>query len=209
MQLEWFSRCLYIILEKSAPLQKQHDTFIGFSAWAQSTQLVEVGDPVQFSGVLANVGEYYNEDTGVFTCPDEGVYYVSVTITQFELGGFSLRVTRLGESQETLLTFFSTQIANNVVSNSAVFGCSAGDSVYVEGVGESSQVYGNTNLPQTVFTVILMNVPGKNYLLKKVTQKMVLPVLCISYMILREFSYVLIYFTKPVAQFEDIYIKCA
>ena len=50
--------------------------FVGFSAYATTTQYPNEGDIIQLPGVETNVGGGYDSSTSVFTCPMSGYYYI-------------------------------------------------------------------------------------------------------------------------------------
>ena len=50
--------------------------FVGFSAYATSSQYLASGDVISLPGVVTNAGGAYNPDTSTFTCPTTAYYYI-------------------------------------------------------------------------------------------------------------------------------------
>ena len=57
-----------------------HVETIGFTANKEFSQEHDVDDAITFENDVTNIGNDYDNVTGVFTCPYDGVYYVSVTL---------------------------------------------------------------------------------------------------------------------------------
>ena len=55
---------------------------VAFSAYASARQTYSDNDVVVFDNVITNVGGGYSTDTNRFTCPVEGLYLLSLTLTQ-------------------------------------------------------------------------------------------------------------------------------
>ena len=54
--------------------------FVGFSAYATSTQYPDHGDVVEFPYTYVNAGGGYNTATSTFTCPTTGFYYIYFSV---------------------------------------------------------------------------------------------------------------------------------
>ena len=57
--------------------------FVGFSAYATSTQYPDAGDVVEFRDTYVNAGGGYDTATSTFTCPTTGFYYIYFSVNVY------------------------------------------------------------------------------------------------------------------------------
>ena len=55
---------------------------VAFDAYMTTNTTLPVNQPVKFDGVDLNEGNGYDQTTGIFTCPVDGVYQFSYKIVQ-------------------------------------------------------------------------------------------------------------------------------
>ena len=56
---------------------------VGFSAYANSSEVYDDGELVVFSGVISNIGNHYNPATSKFICPYNGLYLFSLNMNAY------------------------------------------------------------------------------------------------------------------------------
>ena len=75
---------------------------MAFTATMPDTQtLLEAGVRVVYSTIISNIGDAYNNDTGIFTAPFNGTYSFAVTTMPSFNGGHYTTLTVNGEAQCT------------------------------------------------------------------------------------------------------------
>ncbi|XP_061566438.1 complement C1q-like protein 4 [Cololabis saira] len=109
---------------------------------------------VVYRKVITNVGDAYNQSTGIFTAPVAGIYY----FTFFYHAGGGHRVSlKLMKNGCTVVTAYDHQTAHDGADNgaNAVFlQLQQGDKVYIS-LGANTQVWGNDEI--TTFSGFLLS----------------------------------------------------
>jgi len=94
---------------------------VGFTAvLSTDTQLTSSSQPMLYDRVLTNVGSHYDPDSGHFTCPDQGLYVIGVSVMS-DRGSAYARIYR----DDTLLA----QAPFITYSNSGSSGCQSATTV--------------------------------------------------------------------------------
>ena len=52
----------------------------GVCAWKNTFQIYVEGAVITFENILFNMGDAYDPTTSFFTCPEDGIYFVSLTL---------------------------------------------------------------------------------------------------------------------------------
>ena len=110
-----------------------------------------------FTGVLLNEGSHYDPGISIFTCPVQGVYYISVTYRKNDNNYLRMQVFR---GNVLLIQSFGYVNPWNIISASCLVSCSPGEPIYVEGYQDGS-VYGDTSVPYTSFSVYMLYGQGE------------------------------------------------
>ena len=114
-------------------------TGVGFSAFSSATMDYDQGATVGFDSVVSNVGGFYNADTGIFTCPTDGLYSFSVSAeSDFDYYA-TLDIIRNGN---VLLSMHAVYYDHDQSSITAITECLVFDSVYIQCGEDNSQVKG-------------------------------------------------------------------
>ena len=126
---------------------------VAFSATVAESAEYGAGDVAQFGVVLSNVGGAYDSSTGVFTCPNTGLYafYVSVyTAATQQFQGLLLHDAVSGNDVTPLHVNVDMQnrnIAGRQSSNLQTIVCAAGDTVHVEVEGSGQILFAGYPFP--------------------------------------------------------------
>lgn len=80
---------------------------IAFSAYVHTNQDTKGGETIKFDAVLYSIGGGYNESSGIFTCPETGVYLFSVTLQCDPRQGKTLLTSSLKVNSMTTVSMLS------------------------------------------------------------------------------------------------------
>ena len=114
-----------------------------------------------FTGVLLNEGSHYSPALSQFTCPLQGVYYITVTYRTNYNNYMSMRVYKNNNAYELLSSFNYVDNPWNIVSASCLVSCSPGEHIYVGGFNSGGSVYGDISVPYTSFSGFLLYSQGE------------------------------------------------
>ncbi|XP_041841905.1 complement C1q-like protein 3 isoform X2 [Melanotaenia boesemani] len=138
-------------------LKSKGATKIAFSAGTGGNVAIgpfNTDTTVIFKNVITNVGNAYNQDTGIFAAPVPGIYY----FTFFYHAGGSNRVSLiLMKNNQRVVAAYDHQTNHDGADNggNAVFlQLQQGDQVYVR-LGANTHVWGHNEV--TTFSGVLMN----------------------------------------------------
>ncbi|XP_038047582.1 collagen alpha-1(X) chain-like [Patiria miniata] len=117
-------------------------TIVAFSAVLTSHFRGGSGADVVFSSATTNIGDGYDSQSGVFTCPVAGAYFVSVNL--MSLGDDSGVYHHLKLNGQTVITLHDNQARfHHQSSNSAIIILATGDRVWLEAGASGRGVYGD------------------------------------------------------------------
>lgn len=139
---------------------QQHVSFVGFTAWKQTTQYVRFGDVVRFDGIILNEGGYYDTQSNSFECPFDGVYFTCVTLHGDE-HDTGLANGRVIKNTTDMFGIIHDNYRNpdTSSSNSGLFRCNAGELVRV--IAENAgRIHGEETTHYTSFTVFMVKEEG-------------------------------------------------
>ena len=110
----------------------QH-AFVGFTAQLGGEPVsYDLHDPVIFGYALTNFGDAYDTNTGAFTCPIDGVYSFTVSISLSTPWGIDLDIFHSnGTFSSFVFDLYSPSSSTLESSNSAVVHCYYGQRVKV------------------------------------------------------------------------------
>ncbi|XP_045183080.1 complement C1q-like protein 4 isoform X2 [Mercenaria mercenaria] len=125
--------------------QQQTNTFVTFSAGLTKMVNLTTNTSVAFDRVWINLGNGYNNNTGIFTCPHAGVYvFIYHGLSQYT-GQMWLDLYKNGAYEVTAYAHNTVDYAS--ASNAILLSLKLGDQVYIRGHG-SSHMYGH---PEEVY----------------------------------------------------------
>lgn len=110
-------------------------------------------ETITYDQVLWDDYGYFDKDLNEFTCPQNGLYFVSVNYKRLNVLPLHLDVVKDGV---TFLRSTDDNVNNpwNNLSNSGLVDCLEGESIWVMATGGGS-LYGDENYI-TTFTVVMM-----------------------------------------------------
>ena len=128
---------------------------VAFTAWAPSATYVD-RDTIIFSGEVTNVGNHYNPETGIFTCPIYGMYVFQSSLSAFN-SVIGAHITHDGIYLTTTIGDNEGGSDNIQGSNMAVFPCDQGDQVWLEvDFGADEQLTGDYTRRYSTFSGFLL-----------------------------------------------------
>ncbi|XP_040920687.1 complement C1q tumor necrosis factor-related protein 3-like [Toxotes jaculatrix] len=89
---------------------------------------VNMGTPLVFKKVTTNIGNAYNPDTGVFTAPTKGLYYIRFTGSAGNSRSLNAAVLKNGEN---MFAIYNTLSEKSAESNGMTLVLEEGDRVWV------------------------------------------------------------------------------
>ena len=98
------------------------------------------GTIIQFGEALTNTGGFFNPDTGIFTCPVDGLYYFFITIYTDNDVDIMAAIYLDGNR---MVDMYSSQDGGNHGVTSLVTECNMFQGVWVECVDNSGTIRGN------------------------------------------------------------------
>ncbi|XP_076135701.1 complement C1q-like protein 4 [Alosa pseudoharengus] len=136
---------------------------VAFSASLGGNGGVEAGSfykKLIYKDVITNIGEAYNKETGMFTVPVRGVYYVRMTAngpTDKTLSAV------LYKGYETLLIVHEQPSGegSDTASNGATFLLEKGDQLQVK-LWPNTQIWDNSNRHSTITAFLLYPMPDES-----------------------------------------------
>ena len=120
---------------------------IGFTAYPTETRDYNTGDLVIFDGVLANIGNYYDSETGIFTCSRNGTYVFTVGV--IGASGVEAELQIMIDDFNYISTF--SEGGNDVGTVSGVVDCIVNQKVWIR-AGRYTRVYGSLINKYSVFS---------------------------------------------------------
>ena len=107
---------------------------VAFTAFATMDRTYDNETPMLFQGVKENIDDFYNSTISQLTCPVDGVYFFSVTVSTPSSHGETGRV-RLMQEKRLIVTAnaaFSEAFEYESGSTSAIAYCAAGERLWVK-----------------------------------------------------------------------------
>ena len=122
---------------------------MGFTARATETRAYTEDDIIQFPVAMTNFGNYFNNDTGVFLCPHDGVYLFFSS-----LFGAGSDVSGAIRRDRTHFTTVVSEVENTLASNMAIVNCMRAQKVWIgQFTGNDTVHYGQ----RTTFSGYLLH----------------------------------------------------
>ena len=113
---------------------------VGFTArTVGGSSTYNTDDVIQFNTVIANYGGYYNSETSIFICPDDGIYMFFCTILSGSTDTHAY-ITRNSDIED-LVSLDSNSISNSA-SNFVLTECLRGDKMWMRQGLDAKIVYG-------------------------------------------------------------------
>ena len=103
---------------------------IAFTVYHLSTKDYDQNETIEFDTVILNHGNHFNTSTHMFTCPVEGLYVFSMSLTRSYANGVSMSGAIMHESEEIGRTYAYDADSYDQGSVTAVTHCVSGDVVY-------------------------------------------------------------------------------
>ena len=124
---------------------------IGFTAYATKSTNYNNGDVVMFEGVLTNIGQNYQNESGIFTCAQRGVYMFSWTLytnTENRMGA------ELYVDNESL--YLQTYTSYHTQSMSVVVECDSNKKVWLRCSHDDSFMWVQSPYTRSTFSGYLL-----------------------------------------------------
>ena len=127
---------------------------------AQDTKSYGTGSEIMFSGVILSNGGIQSPDAGHYTCPENGIYYISITCIKTHSTNLNIKVMK---GRVKVIECFDESSVNQWISItvSALVHCNKGELISLVGGGPGS-VYGAHVAYSTFTGILLMQHTGKN-----------------------------------------------
>ncbi|KAL4217358.1 Complement C1q-like protein 2 [Mactra antiquata] len=145
-----------VLHKKSAPVRRQQGSFVAFSAGLTSMVNLTTNGTVVFNKEFIDLGDTYDNQTGVFTCSRPGVYMFLYHGLSETSGQMWLDLYKNGAYEITAYAHNGQDYA--AASNSILMDLNVGDTVFIRGHG-SSQLYGTQTEVYATFSGYLLS-PG-------------------------------------------------
>lgn len=97
--------------------------FIGFTVYKTANQLYNKEDNITFHGKILDEQNLYNQEESCFTCPVNGVYYISLNAMKLD---YTNMLLDLRHDHHHVFRMDDSHNPCNVLSNSAVLNCLKG-----------------------------------------------------------------------------------
>lgn len=113
----------------------KHESVIGFSAFKYTDQEHTSGEVIGYRVVLLNEGGFYLPSLSRFQCPEDGIYYVTMSTYNFQ------EDTNVGLTLNSTFQLHTRGISINdrkQMSNSRLVKCSQGDILAVKSLSEGA-----------------------------------------------------------------------
>ncbi|KAM4605294.1 cerebellin-1-like [Polymixia lowei] len=137
---------LLLIENQVEDLKRDKETKVAFSVALLDTGEGYTGPfntdiTVVYKHVILNIGKAYNQNTGIFTAPDKGVYMIKAT--NFDYGSSHGAAAGLIKNGQHVVSIYGRQAANTVnAANGATLLLEVGDVVYIR-LGAGHRLYDN------------------------------------------------------------------
>lgn len=95
-----------------------------------------------FNSVITNIGNAYNQYSGIFTVPSNGLYVLSYTITAYTSSNIPVEIVKNAGVIGSLLTRTYSNYKHSV-SSTVVVNMNAGDVCYVRTSGSGATISGS------------------------------------------------------------------
>ena len=119
----------YLLLEEKF---KNSYRTVAFHAKSTNHQTLAKGERVLFPSVVLNEGNAFDSKTGIFTCPDNGVYGFFVSILSGNRNDFYWRIMQ--ESRQLMQGYTGSASGYKSASQMVTTKCARGNRVWVERV---------------------------------------------------------------------------
>ena len=134
------------IKQVQSELAQQLGKHVAFHAFNKEKQHTDPGDTVIFDGLAYSSGGGYDKATGIFTCPESGVYMFSVTLVCNEREGSLYLLANLKRNSKTLLmNIMTTNDQYSSGSNLVLLKLEQGETVSVTTHGNKAIVLDNVS----------------------------------------------------------------
>lgn len=138
-------------------MKMHNDSFVGFTAWKQTTQQVQAGDIIVFDGLILNEGGFYDTRFNWFQCPFNGVYFVSSTLCSDDSNiGYTYGTMKKDDVSLFPVYVLTQDNPYTSSSNSGLVRCVASERIWMEASGSGS-VYGQQGIHYSTFTIFMVN----------------------------------------------------
>ena len=132
-------------LEKLSCLHQHRPSIVAFSA-VRVTKLNENGggEIAAFGDVMTNIGDGYDSQSGVFTCPIHGLYFFTVSL--LSLNNPTGMYHQLRKNGELIVSVFDNHPGfHHQASQSAILELTTGDRVWIQSGGANRGFYSSIN----------------------------------------------------------------
>ena len=126
---------------------------VGFTAYATVERQYDFGDLVIFDAISTNIGNYYNADTSIFTCPCNGLYMFSFSFNVY-IDSSHMYADIMIASQNVAGAFGVNRYSS--ASALAVTECDVGQTVWVQCTADYSYMDGHNIHPTSHFSGVLL-----------------------------------------------------
>ena len=116
-------------------------TTVAFTACPSEDMSYSPGSIIQFGLALTNLGDFYNVDTSIFTCPVNGLYMFSISIFTNDNDYIDANIYKDGSE---LVQIYSASAGAIHGVNSVLTECNVFQPVWVECAEIGGTVPGNT-----------------------------------------------------------------
>ncbi|XP_053385498.1 complement C1q-like protein 2 [Mercenaria mercenaria] len=135
------------------PYRRQTDNFVAFSVGLDSNVNLAQNATVKYNVIWTNKGNGYDSSTGVFTCPQAGLYTFIYHGISETAGTMNLDVYKNDQYQIGTYAHNANDYAS--ASNSITLSLQNGDRVYIKGHG-TSVLYGRADEVYSTFSGFLL-----------------------------------------------------
>ena len=124
---------------------------VGFTAVEDSSISYNFGDVIIFPDIVTNIGNHYNAQTGIFTCPITGMYNIQLTVMSLQ---YAFAIVNIVHEGTAVGTAYGVNSDYDQGSASVVIVCNAGDEVWAQCDVSSTGLTGSR--PYNVFSGFLL-----------------------------------------------------
>ena len=121
---------------------------VGFTVYASTTKQYSNFETIVFDSALSNLSSYYNEKTGSFHVPHDGVYLFSVNFNAYNNHGMRIELIVSEKRIATALAEGSNVNEHNHASAFAIVECDAGFVVWARNRVSGSYLFAPYEISQ-------------------------------------------------------------
>ena len=119
----------------------KQNSYVSFTAFASATRVYNEDDVVQFDGIVVNYGGFYNDSTGIFTCPYSGYYLFSVSVLAYKTRRMGVDISLDGS--RVVGAHAEDPDKYDQGSVTATVKCDLGQQVWVRCIYDGDRMYGD------------------------------------------------------------------